>query len=51
MGVGAGLYMYVVVVQKLCDGAQMANFWRFFWVLHFQQATWSIFQTCILNSH
>jgi len=28
---------------KLCDGAQMANFWRFFWVLHFQ---WAACSTC-----
>jgi len=32
---------------KLCDGAQMATFW----VLHFQRATCSTFQTSILNSH
>ena len=32
---------------KLCDGAKMANFWRFFSVLHFQQAACSTFQTCI----
>ena len=32
---------------KLCDGAQMANFY----VLYFQQAAYSTFQTCILNSH
>jgi len=36
---------------KLCDGAQMANFWRFFCVLYFQRAACSTFQTCILNSH
>jgi len=32
---------------NLCDGAQMA----IFWVLHFQWASRSTFQTCILNSH
>jgi len=32
---------------KLYDGAQMA----IFWVLHFQRAAHSTFQTCILNSH
>ena len=32
---------------KLCDGVQMA----IFWVLHFQRAARSTFQTCILNSH
>ena len=32
---------------KWCDGAQMA----IFWVLHFQRAACSMFQTCILNSH
>ena len=25
--------------------------WRFYWVLHFQRAACSTFQTCILNSH
>jgi len=32
----------------------MANFWRIFgdfWVLYFQRAACSTFQTCILNSH
>ena len=32
---------------KLCDGAQMA----IFWVLHFQRAACSTFQTCIQNSN
>jgi len=36
---------------KLCDGARMANFWRFFLRPVFQRATWNTFQTCILNSH
>jgi len=36
---------------KLCDGAQMANFWQLFCVLYFQLASCSSFQTCILNSH
>jgi len=36
---------------KLCDGAQMANFWRFFCVLYSQRAACSTFLTCILNSH
>jgi len=36
---------------KLCYGAQMAKFWRFFCVVHFQRAACSMFQTCILNSH
>ena len=36
---------------KLCDGAQMANFWRFFCVLYFKGAACSTFQTRILNSH
>ena len=36
---------------KLYDGAQMAIFWRFFCILHFQRAACSMFQTCILNSH
>jgi len=48
-------YRYVPQLRRyspiiLCDGAQMANFWRF-WVLRFQQAACSTFQTCILNSH
>jgi len=33
--------------QKLCGGAQMANFC----VLYFHRAASSTFQTCILNSH
>ena len=37
--------------KKLCDGAQIANFWRFFCVLYLQRAAYSTFQTCILNSH
>ena len=37
---------------KLCDGAQMANFWRFFACCRlFQRAACSTFQTYILNSH
>jgi len=44
--------LYVPLLQrcsqtKLCEGAQMA----IFWVLHFQRATCSTFQTCILNLH
>jgi len=35
----------------LCDGAQVANFYAIFWVLYFQRAACSTFQTCILNSH
>jgi len=35
---------------KLCDGVQIAKFWRFF-VLYFQRAACSTFQTCILHSH
>ena len=35
---------------KLCDGAQMATFWRLC-VLYLQRAPYSTFQTCILNSH
>jgi len=37
--------------RQLCDGVQMANFWRFFCVLYLQRAACSTFQTCILNSH
>ena len=36
---------------KLCDGAQAANFFGDFCVLHFQRAACGTFQTCILNSH
>ena len=39
------------IPTKLYDGVQMAIFWRFFCVLHFQRATCSRFQTCVLNSH
>ena len=38
-------------LTKLCDGAQMAIFDDFFWVLHFQRAACRTFQTCILNLH
>jgi len=38
-------------LTKLSNGAQMAHFWWFFCILHFQRATCSTFQTCILNSH
>jgi len=36
---------------KLSDGAEMAIFGDFFWVLHLQRAACSTFQTCVLNSH
>jgi len=35
------------IAEQFCDGAQMA----IFWVLRFQRAAHSTFQTCILNSH
>ena len=36
-----------------CDNAMVpvAIFGDFFWVLYFQRAACSTFQTCILNSH
>jgi len=36
--------------QSLCDGPD-GEFLVIFWVLHFQRAACSTFQTCILNSH
>jgi len=36
------------IVQQSC---MMVPRWHIFWVLHFQRATCSTFQTCILNSH
>jgi len=48
----SGLSIHALVAKtNLCDCAQMANFWRFFCVLHFQRAACSTLQTCILNSH
>jgi len=35
------------IARQLRDGAQMATFW----VLHFQRAARSTFQTCIINLH
>ena len=36
---------------KLCDGAQMAIFWRVFASCIFQREACSTFQACILNLH
>ena len=36
---------------KMCDGAQMANFWRFFRSCIFQRAACSTFHTCIYRLH
>jgi len=41
------IFLVDMCLTKLCDGDQMA----IFWVLHFQRAARSTFQTCILNSH
>ena len=37
-----------IIVRESCA---MVPKWRFFCVLYFQQAAYSTFQTCILNSH
>ena len=39
------------VRQSCAMVSKMTNFWPFFWLLHFQWAACSTFQTCILNSH
>jgi len=39
------------IARQSCDGAQMANFSRFFGSFLSQRAACSTFQTCILNSH
>jgi len=37
--------------DKVVQWCQDGTFLAIFWVLHFQRATCSTFQTCILNSH
>jgi len=38
------------IARQICNGEQMANFWRFFASCAFSEPC-STFQTCILNSH